>query len=93
MTDLELALKALDAGILPSFDSDDIKKLLATCDSDEARKMKRKFRKLWRKERRKEIQSTFNHRDHDSSIVSRIKESYTNPARRRRSVKNQLIND
>jgi len=93
MTDLELALKALEAGILPSFDSNDIKKLLTTCDSEEARTMKRKFRKLWRIECRKEIQNTFSHRNHDSSIVSRIKESYANPARRRRSVKNQLIND
>lgn len=93
MTDLELTLKALQAGILPSFDSDDIKKLLATCNSDEARKMKRKFRKLWRKERRKDIQSTFNYRNNDLSVVSRIKESYANPAQRRRSVKNLLIND
>ena len=93
MTDLELTLKALEAGILPSFDSDEIKKLLSTCSSDEARRMKRKFRKLWRKERRKEIQDSFKHRSHDPSVTSRIKESYTNPARRRRSVKNQLIND
>lgn len=93
MTDLELTLKALEAGILPSFNSDELKQLFETCDPVDARKMKRKFRKLWRKERRKEIQDSFKHRSHDPSVTSRIKESYTNPARRRRSVKNQLIND
>lgn len=93
MTDLELTLKALQAGILPSFDSDEIKKLLETCDPKEARKMKRKFRKLWRKQCREEIRQSFRYRNDDTAIVNRIKESYTSPARRRRSVKNKLIND
>ena len=93
MTDLELTLKALQAGILPSFDSDEIKKLLETCDPKEARKMKRKFRKLWRNQCREEIRQSFRYRNDDTAIVNRIKESYTSPARRRRSVKNKLIND
>ena len=93
MTDLELTLKALQAGILPSFDSDEIKKLLETCGPEEARKMKRKFRKLWRQQCRKEIRESFKYRDDDTAIVNRIKESFTSPARRRISVKNQLIND
>jgi len=49
MTDLELTLKALNEGILPSFNSNEIAALLETCDPEDARRMKRKFRKLWRK--------------------------------------------
>ena len=52
MTDLELKIKAMNEGILPSFNSDEIAALLETCDPEEARKMKRKFRKLWRREKK-----------------------------------------
>ena len=44
MADLELSLKALQAGILPAFTGDEVAKLLETCDEEEARKLKRKFR-------------------------------------------------
>ncbi len=52
MTDLELTIKAMNEGILPSFNSDEIATLLETCEPSEARRMKRKFRKLWRREKK-----------------------------------------
>ena len=57
MTDLELTLKALNEGILPSFNSNEIAALLETCDPEDARRMKRKFRKLWRREKRVSLTS------------------------------------
>ena len=93
MTDLELTLKALEAGILPAFDSTEIKQLLDTCEFEEARKMKRKFRKLWRKSRKQEMKRAIADFDYDDSILEKIKNRFDVPARRRHSVKNQLIND
>ena len=52
MTDLELRIRAMNEGIIPSFNSDEIAALLETCEPIEARKMKRKFRKLWRREKK-----------------------------------------
>ena len=93
MTELELTLKALEAGILPSFNSADIKKLLETCEPQEARKMKRKFRKLWRKHLRREIHEVTTTPSEDHALATRIKESYKVPARRRQRVKSALKND
>ena len=93
MTDLELTLKALEAGILPSFDSAEIRQLFETCEPAEARKMKRKFRKLWRKSRKQEIRQATAHSNYSDSITDNIKDRFKMPSRRRRSVKNQLIND
>jgi len=93
MTELELALRALDAGILPSFDSDEIKHLFETCDPQDAYRMKRKFRKLWRKARRKEIHQAIGFEGKDKALTLRIKEAYKIPARRRQQVKNGLKND
>jgi len=89
MTDLELTLKALEAGILPSFNSDELKQLFETCDPVDARKMKRKFRKLWRQQLAKELRSPELH----ASQRRRIKAAYEAPACRRRSVKNKLLFD
>ena len=58
MTDLELTLKALEAGILPSFNSDELKQLFETCEPEDARRMKRKFRKLWRQQRAEELRNS-----------------------------------
>ena len=49
MVDLELSIKALQEGILPAFTGEEVAKLLETCDPEEAHRLKRKFRKLWRK--------------------------------------------
>ena len=87
MTDLELTLKALEAGILPSFNSDELKQLFETCEPEDARRMKRKFRKLWRQQRAEELRSSELH----ASQRQRIKSAYERPAARRRSVKNKLI--
>jgi len=93
VTDLELTLKALEAGILPSFDSAEIKGLLETCDPEQARRMKRKFRKLWRKSQRQELREARVHSEYADSMAENIRNRFKVPARRRRSVKNQLIND
>ena len=55
MIDLELTIKAMNKGILPAFNSTEIAALLETCDPADARRMKRKFRKLWRREKKNSI--------------------------------------
>ena len=88
MTDIELTIKALDEGILPAFSGQEVEKLLDTCDPDQARKMKRKFRKLWRKEMKRLISDT----DRPVDLES-IAEQFTIPAVRRKYVRRKLMSD
>jgi hypothetical protein len=88
MTDIELTIKALEEGILPAFSGPEVEKLLDTCDPDQARKMKRKFRKLWRKEMKRLISDT----DRPVDLES-IAEQFSIPAVRRKYVRRKLMSD
>ena len=85
MTELELSIKALQAGILPAFTGDEVAKLLETCDPAEAYKLKRRFRKLWRKELKASL------REAESDIeAQRIATSFLSPKKRRFAVRKKL---
>ena len=86
MTNLELTIKALNEGILPSFDSDEIAALLETCDPMEARKMKRKFRKLWRRERKNSLINAST-----AEEVKIIDVMFSLPVQRRNLVRKKLL--
>jgi hypothetical protein len=86
MTNLELTIKALNEGILPSFDSDEIAALLETCDPMEARKMKRKFRKLWRRERKNSLINAST-----AEEVKVIDVMFSLPVQRRNLVRKKLL--
>ncbi len=57
MIDLQLSIQAMNEGIVPSFDSMEIAGMLDSCDPKIARKMKRKFRKLWRREMKQSLKA------------------------------------
>jgi len=86
MTNLELTIKALNEGILPSFNSDEIAALLETCDPKEARKMKRKFRKLWRRERKNSLINAST-----AEEVKVIDVMFSLPVQRRNLVRKKLL--
>ena len=88
MTDIELTIKALEEGILPAFSGQEVEKLLSTCDPDQARKMKRKFRKLWRKEMKRLLSDT----EHPSDLEG-IAIQFAIPAVRRKFVRRKLMSD
>jgi hypothetical protein len=52
---LTLTVKAMQAGILPAFSSFEIKEYLKSCSPEQSRALRRKFRKLWRKEMKSSI--------------------------------------
>ena len=85
MTDLELSIKALQAGILPAFTGDEVAKLLETCDEEEARKLKRKFRKLWRREMKAQLKTAESDTDIRSTMTL-----FSSPTMRRRAVQKML---
>ena len=87
MADLELSLRALQAGILPAFTGDEVAKLLETCDEGEARKLKRKFRKLWRKEMKAQLKAA----ESDAEVRSTMT-VFSSPTMRRRAVQKMLQN-
>ncbi len=87
MNEIELTIKALEEGILPAFSGNEIEKLLETCDPDQARKMKRKFRKLWRKEMKKRMRGL------DPSQQKEVCDAFKHPAARRRIVRQNLMSD
>lgn len=88
MVDLELSLKALQAGILPAFTGDEVARLLETCDPEEAHKLKRKFRKLWRKEMKAQL------RDCESDIdIKRTAATFSTPASKRSVVRFKLLSE
>ena len=86
MTELELTIKALNEGILPSFNSNEIADLLETCEPEEARKMKRKFRKLWRKERKSHLASAST-----AEEVKVVEAIFSLPNQRRVLVRKRLL--
>ena len=85
MTDLELSVKALQAGILPAFSGEEVAKLLATCDPDEAYKLKRRFRKLWRKEMKAHLKAAST-----DSEIKRTVAAFSTPSMRRAAVRKRL---
>ncbi len=85
MTDLELSVKALQAGILPAFTGDEVSRLLETCDPEEAHRLKRRFRKLWRKELKVSLRNTST-----DAEASRTIASFSIPSSRRWAVKRSL---
>ena len=88
MVDLELSLRALQAGILPAFTGDEVAKLLETCDEEEAYRLKRKFRKLWRKEMKMRL------REAESDIeIKRTGATFSSPQMRRSIVMRNLLKD
>ena len=87
MTDIEMTIHALENGILPSFNSEEIDRLLQTLDDDERRMMKRRFRKLWRKARTKAVKHA-----KSACEASAIFESFQSPARRRHAVRQSIVN-
>ena len=86
MTELELTIKALNEGILPSFNSNEIAALLETCEPAEARRMKRKFRKLWRKEKQSQLSSAST-----AEEVKVIEAVFSLPIQRRILVRKKLL--
>ena len=88
MTEIELTIKALEEGILPAFNGEEVEKLLSTCDPAQARRMKRKFRKLWRKEMKQLLSDT-----EDLADMESIADQFTIPAVRRKWVRRKLMSD
>ena len=88
MVDIELSIKALQAGILPAFTGDEVAKLLETCDPEEAYRLKRRFRKLWRREMKMALKNASTDVD-----IKRTVASFSVPSNRRRAVKRKLNRD
>ena len=86
MTDIELTIRAMNEGILPAFKSDEIAQLLETCDPDDARKMKRKFRKLWRKEKKQSMKTASS-----AEEIKVIDAMFSIPVQRRNLVRKRLL--
>lgn len=85
MSDLELSIKALQEGILPAFTAEEVAKLLETCDPEEAYKLKRRFRKLWRKEMKADLR-----RASTDIEVKRTAAAFSSPSWRRSKVRRKL---
>lgn len=85
MVDLEISIKALQAGILPAFTGDEVAKLLESCDPKEAHRLKRKFRKLWRKEMKHQLRSAST-----AEEIKRTVATFSSPSARRNIVKRML---
>ena len=86
MIDLELSIKAMNEGILPAFRSEELAQMLETCAPDEARRMKRKFRKLWRKERKSSFKDASS-----AEEIRAIEAIFSLPVQRRNLVKKRLL--
>ncbi len=86
MFDLEVSIKALQAGILPAFSSDEIARLLESCDPEEAYRLKRKFRKLWRKEMKSQLKNAST--KEEEAKVSKV---FSSPGYRRLVVRENLV--
>ena len=86
MIDLELTIKAMNEGILPAFNSTEIAKLLETCDPEDARRMKRKFRKLWRREKKNSILNAST-----AEEIKVIDAIFSVPVQRRNLVRKKLL--
>ena len=86
MIDLELTIKAMNEGILPAFNSFEIAALFETCDPDDARRMKRKFRKLWRREKKNSILNAAT-----ADEIKIIDAIFSVPVQRRHLVRKKLL--
>ena len=86
MFDIEVSIKALQAGILPAFSSDEIARLLESCDPEEAYRLKRKFRKLWRKEMKTQLRNAAT--KEEEAKVSKV---FSSPGYRRIVVRENLV--
>jgi len=83
--EIELNIKAMNAGILPAFNSTEIDKLLETLDEEQTRAVKRKFRKMWRKERDRMLKTAEN-----PAEFERISKSFESRSKRRLIVKKMI---
>ena len=83
--DIEENIKAMNAGILPAFNSTEIDQLLESLDKEQSRLMKRKFRKLWRKERDRMLRSATSEADRDD-----IHKTFESPSMRRWYVRERI---
>jgi hypothetical protein len=86
MIDLELTIKAMNKGILPAFNSIEIAALLETCDPADARRMKRKFRKLWRRQKKSSILEATS-----AEEIKVINAIFSVPVQRRNLVRKKLL--
>ena len=85
MVEIELNIKALQEGILPAWTGEEVARLLETCDPDEAYRLKRKFRKLWRKEMKANLREASTEYE-----IKRTVAAFSTPSGRRFAVKNKL---
>ena len=85
MLELELNIKALQEGILPAWTGTEVAKLLETCDPEEAYRIKRKFRKIWRKEMKESLRKASTDIE-----IKRTVAAFSTPSGRRFAVKNKL---
>lgn len=85
---IEIEIKAMNAGILPAFHSHMIDDLFSTLDKETSRAMKRKFRKLWRKARDKKISSAAS-----STEKEFIRQNFESPTVRRDAVLQMIRNN
>tara|TARA_Y100001973_G_C5131238_1_gene297880 strand:+ start:643 stop:915 length:273 start_codon:yes stop_codon:yes gene_type:complete len=83
--EIELNIKAMNAGILPAFNSTEIDKLFETLDKEQTRAAKRKFRKMWRKERDRMLRTA-----ETPAEFERISKSFESPSVRRSIVKKMI---
>jgi len=88
MIDIELSIKALQAGILPAFTGDEVAKLLESCDPEDAYRLKRRFRKLWRREMKMALKDASTDVD-----IKRTVASFSVPSNRRKAVRRKLKNE
>ena len=90
MTDIEIEtnIKAMNAGIIPAFNSTEIDKLLETIDKEQSRSMKRKFRKMWRKERNRMLKTA-----KSPAEFEMISKRFESPKVRRQAVKKRISNN
>ena len=86
--DIEMNIKAMNAGILPAFNSTTVDKLLETLNKEESRSMKRKFRKMWRKERDRMLKAA-----KSPAEFERITKQFESPLVRRKAVQQRISNN
>jgi len=86
--DIEMNIKAMNAGILPAFNGTAVDKLLETLDKEESRSMKRKFRKMWRKERDRMLKAA-----KTPGEFEKISKAFESPKMRRKVVRERILNN
>lgn len=86
--EIEMNIKAMNAGILPAFSSTEIDKLLETLDKEQSRLMKRKFRKMWRRERDRMLKTA-----KTPAEFEKISKMFESPQARRWAVRKRISNN